>query len=263
MHTVFTVQPPHPHPINKHSGPKDTIYVNHSGASIKQQVSSWTPWMEGGSSGFPDNMTWPGEAEVYFYVQREAINLSNSSDSSDPWFKMVTDFHDLNIRHTKHRMRMLTIPPFGRDDSERVVFSDRSTAYHDPLVLPKWSNHISASLSHVPLQKKKKRQKEKKRKTHIHSCCHWNWWVSYGADTSCRSQMGCRKTCTSGLHTGGITAYSNMMLVSLMLAWRRQSIIMKTQKLAFYTLITLWMLCTIVLNLRPAFVMLDLIYINV
>lgn len=34
---------------------------------------------------------------------------------------------------------------------------------------------------------------------------------------------------------------------------------MKTHKLTFYTLITLWMLCTIVLNLRPAFVMLDLI----
>lgn len=52
--------PPTPPPINKHSGPKDTIYVNHSGASIKQQVSSWTPWLDGGSSGFPDIMTCPG-----------------------------------------------------------------------------------------------------------------------------------------------------------------------------------------------------------
>lgn len=53
-------------------------------------------------------------------------------------------------------------------------------------------------------------------------------------------------------------------LVSLTLACRTQSIMMKkTQRLTFYTLITLWMLCTIVLNLRPAFVMLDQIYIYI
>lgn len=46
MHTVFTVRPTHPPtpPVNKHSGPEDTIYVNHSGASIKRQVS--TPLLE-------------------------------------------------------------------------------------------------------------------------------------------------------------------------------------------------------------------------
>lgn len=53
------------------------------------------------------------------------------------------------------------------------------------------------------------------------------------------------------------------MQVSFPLACNTQSIIMeKTHKFTFYTLITLWMLCTIVLNLRPAFVMLDPIYIN-
>lgn len=35
------------------------------------------------------------------------------------------------------------------------------------------------------------------------------------------------------------------------------------ETLTFHTIVTLWMLCTIVLNLRPAFVMLDLIYRNV
>lgn len=35
-------------------------------------------------------------------------------------------------------------------------FSKLSTAYRDPLVLPKWSNQISASSEHVPLKKNKK-----------------------------------------------------------------------------------------------------------
>lgn len=34
-----------------------------------------------------------------------------------------------------------------------MVFSDLCTASRDPLVLPKWSNQISASLVHVPLKK--------------------------------------------------------------------------------------------------------------
>lgn len=37
----------------------------------------------------------------------------------------------------------------------------------------------------------------------------------------------------------------------------------KTQRHTLYTLITLWMLCTIVLNLRPALFMRDLIYIDI
>lgn len=49
-----------------------------------------------------------------------------------------------------------------------------------------------------------------------------------------------------------------------MLACRRQvNNNEETLNVHFKTLITLWMLCTIVLNLRPALVMLDLIYINV
>jgi len=68
--------------------------------------------MRGGSSGFPDNTTCPGKkkTEAFICFQREAIILSNSFDSSDPWFKMVTNFHYLNIRDTKHRMRMERFP---------------------------------------------------------------------------------------------------------------------------------------------------------
>lgn len=52
--------------------------------------------------------------------------------------------------------------PVGRDDRERVVFSNLSTAYQAPLVLPKWSNQISASSINVPLFKKQTNNNKKK-----------------------------------------------------------------------------------------------------
>ena len=175
MHTVFTVRPstPRPPPVNKHSGPEDTIYANHSGASIKTAKSP--PCFLNPMNEKVDpvvsliNTTCPGETEAYFYFffrererERERRYFSlNSSDSSDPWLKMVTDFHYLNIRDTKRSMRMERFP--GRKGGWQrasgvflfCFFSKLSTAYRDPLVLPKWSNQISASSEHVPLKKTK------------------------------------------------------------------------------------------------------------
>lgn len=82
------------------------------------------------------------------------VKLSDFSGSSDPRFKMVTYIHYLNIRDTKHRMTTERFPA-QNEDRERVVFSNSSTAYSDPLILPKWSNQISASSVYVPLKKNK------------------------------------------------------------------------------------------------------------
>lgn len=60
-------------------------------------------------------ITQPVQEKTEVYFQRDVRALSNSSDSSDPWVKKVTDFHFSNIRDTKHKMRM-GIFPVQNDD---------------------------------------------------------------------------------------------------------------------------------------------------
>lgn len=101
----FTPQPP----INKHSGPEDTMYVNHSGASVKwwhfsPHFLNQTPWMKSGSSGFPDNTNCPEKKKNWGllpYPEKKRKLFSTSSDSSDPWFEVVTDFHYLHFQRHK------------------------------------------------------------------------------------------------------------------------------------------------------------------
>lgn len=98
--------------------------------------------MKGGSSGFPDNTNYPRVTEAYLYVQRDTIILSLSYDSSDPWFKVVTDFHYLYITHThKVQNENVKIPSMkGLSGVTSVSF----LLLNNPL-LPKWSNESSGS----------------------------------------------------------------------------------------------------------------------
>lgn len=60
---------------------------------------------------------------------------------------------------------------------------------------------------------------------------------------------------TAGLHTGPVSTSSlpRKTCIHDPFSFRTQSMIMKRHRRTFYTLVTLWMLYTIVLNLRPAF----------
>lgn len=103
--------------------------------------------------------------------------------------------------------------PVQNEDRERVVFRNSSTAYSDPLVLPKWSNQISASSVYVPLKKKK----IKKNKTNKKNAA---------TVTETDGSPVCRSDTCSPFWILRIFRsthrVSNMVLVSLMLACRRQ-----------------------------------------
>lgn len=148
---------------------------------------------------------------------------------------MVTDFH--YFKHLRHKsagwewkdslFELMTQSKWG--------FDDLSANWRDPLILQKWSNQIRASSCSL------RQNTASIAETDEWTRSHGNLLVLLRFYT-----QGCK-----------------WMQVSFPLACNTQSIIMeKTHKFTFYTLITLWMLCTIVLNLRPAFVMLDPIYIN-
>lgn len=78
--------------------------------------------MKGGSSGFPDNTTYPRKPEPRVVFGRDGIILSLPLDSSDPRLKMVEDFHDLNIK------RHEALDESGKD-RRRVGSGNLSTAY--------------------------------------------------------------------------------------------------------------------------------------
>lgn len=145
----FTPQPP----INKHSGPEDTMYVNHSGASVKwwhfsPHFLNQTPWMKSGSSGFPDNTNCPEKekklrppsisrekAKTLLYFFRQLRSLVRGGNR----FPLFT------FSATQSTGWEMVKFPVRNDDSRQVVLGNLLTTDWDPLVLPKWSNHISAS----------------------------------------------------------------------------------------------------------------------
>lgn len=72
---------------------------------------------------------------------------------------MVTDFPLFKYQRHEAQDENGKRFPVRSEDGKRVVFSNVATAYQDPLVLPKWSNQISASSVHVPLKKTKRENK--------------------------------------------------------------------------------------------------------
>lgn len=177
MHTVFTARsnppqiPPTPsptHPINKHSGPEDTIY--RSGASIKQRVSSRTAWMKGGSSGFPDNVTFqadlrPTSMSGEFSPIHQAAQTSLVQDGNRvPSFKYQ--------KHTRSTERQC-----------KGSLLEGATGSQWPSVHCSQLGSKNGAIRSVVIR----RRTCSLIKTHPNQL----WWVSSGADTLCRPERWC------------------------------------------------------------------------
>lgn len=196
--------------------------------------------MKGGSSGFPDNVTFPGGPEACVNVR--SVSLRFFGQLRHPWFKMVTDSHRLNIRHTHEAQK--------DNGKGSLLWGGGWQSLHGSQLGSKNGAIGSVAVRRGTCSLIKTRPGAL-------------WWVSSGADTLCRPERWCW-TFVFQVYTQEVLLLIQM-LVFLMLACRRQVNNNEDtlKRTIFKTLITLWMLCTIVLNLRPALVMLDLIYINV
>lgn len=105
--------------------------------------------MKGGSSGFPDNTNYPRVTEAYLYVQRDTIILSLSYDSSDPWFKVETDFRYLYNHTHKAQNENVKIPSMkGLSGVTSMSFLLLNTLYSQNGAM----RAVVVQVGHVPLK---------------------------------------------------------------------------------------------------------------